>query len=101
MRLVLALFALAFAVIPAAMSLGQEPVQPALSSNDAILSKLKQLQPNQAVLLGEAQVIDEFSDVAKQFDLHKTGSRGRDFAIKMVWVPQWLPARATERPGRW
>lgn len=65
---------------------------PALSADDAPaptdhLARLRELKPNHAVLLGKAKVIGEFNDVAKQFNLHKTGPRGRDFTIKMVWAP--------------
>lgn len=50
--------------------------------------KLKSLPANRAVLLGSASVVGEFNDVARQFELHKTGPRGRDFTIKMVWAPE-------------
>lgn len=53
-----------------------------------IAQKLKSLKANQAVLLGTASVVGEFNDVARQFELHKTGPRGRDFTIKMVWAPE-------------
>jgi hypothetical protein len=88
MRHALTLFALAGLLALPSASRGQEPIEPALALNESVLSKLKQLQPNQAVLLGQAQVVGEFNDVARQFDLHKTGPRGRDFTIKMVWAPE-------------
>jgi hypothetical protein len=66
---------------------GQDRVLPALPANELVLAKVKQLAPNQAVLLGQAQVVGEFNDVARQFELDKTGPRGRDFTIKMVWAP--------------
>ena len=87
MRYVLTLLAVVWSLIPTSVSPGQVAVEAALPPNEAVLSKLKQLQPNQAVLLGQAQVVGEFNDVAKQFELHKTGPRGRDFNIKMVWAP--------------
>ena len=63
-------------------------IRPALPANETVLARLRGLQPNQAVLLGKAEVVGEFNDVARQFDLHKTGPRGRDFTIKMVWAPE-------------
>lgn len=56
--------------------------------NADVAAKLKQLKPNQAVLLGKAAVVGEFNDVARQYNLEKTGPRGRDFTIKMVWAPE-------------
>lgn len=87
MRLRLMLFTIVGTLALATRSQGEETIEPSLPANETVLSKLKQLQPNQAVLLGQAQVIGEFNDVARQFELHKTGPRGRDFNIKMVWAP--------------
>lgn len=63
-----------------------EPV-PKLPPKPAVAEKLAALKPNQAVLLGKADVIGEFNDTAKKYDLHKTGPRGRDFTLKMCWAP--------------
>lgn len=67
---------------------GQETIQPALPANEMALAKIKGLKANQAILLGQAQVVGKFNDIARKFDLHKTGPRGRDFTIKMVWAPE-------------
>ncbi|MFN4260565.1 MAG: hypothetical protein ACK4RK_14820 [Gemmataceae bacterium] len=69
-------------------SAGQEPIQPAVPVNEAALAKIQSLQPNQAAVLGQADVIGDFNEVAKRFNLDKTGPRGRDFTIKMVWAPE-------------
>ncbi len=52
-----------------------------------IVAKLTALKPNHAVLLGKADVVGEFNDTARKYDLHKTGPKGRDFTIKMCWAP--------------
>lgn len=67
---------------PAAISHPDAPV------NDDVIAKLKGLQANQAVLLGNAGVLGDFNDVARKYELHKNGPRGRDFTIKMVWAPE-------------
>jgi len=56
--------------------------------SQSIPDRLKVLRPNQAVSLGKAAVVGEFNEVARRFELHKTGPRGRDFTIKMVWAPE-------------
>jgi hypothetical protein len=61
---------------------------PAARADDAALAKLKALKENQAAVIGTAAVVGEFNDVARKWDLHKTGPRGRDFTIKMVWAPE-------------
>ena len=55
---------------------GQDPIKPILPNNADALAKIQQLQPNQAAIIGKAQVIGEFNDVAKQFNLDKTGPTG-------------------------
>lgn len=72
-------------LLTCALARAQE-ITPKLPPNDAILAKLKALKPNHGVLLGQAKVVGEFNDVARKFDLHKTGPRGRDFTIRMVWA---------------
>jgi hypothetical protein len=52
-----------------------------------VAAKLAALKPNQAILLGNADVVGEFNDTARRYDLHKTGPKGRDFTIKMCWAP--------------
>jgi hypothetical protein len=65
-----------------------EEVRPALPMNKEAAAKLASLKPNEAVVLGKAQVIGEFNDVAKRYNLHITGPRGRDFTLRMVWAPE-------------
>ena len=63
-------------------------VEPKFDPKPAVLEKLAALKPNQAILLGKADVVGEFNDTAKKYDLHKTGPKGRDFTIKMCWAPE-------------
>ena len=65
----------------------EEQIEPKLSPNAEVLSKLRDLPANHGVLLGEATVMGEFNEVAKHYRLHETGPRGRDFTIKMAWAP--------------
>jgi hypothetical protein len=51
------------------------------------LDALRQLPVNHAVSLGNAAVTGDFNDTARHYELHKTGPRGRDYSIKMVWAP--------------
>ena len=62
-------------------------VEPRLAPKPAVLEKVAALKPNHAVLLGKADVVGEFNDTARKYDLHKTGPKGRDFTIKMCWAP--------------
>ncbi len=62
-------------------------IEPNLDPKPAVLEKLAALKPNQGVLLGKADVVGEFNDTARKYDLHKTGPMGRDFTIKMCWAP--------------
>lgn len=62
-------------------------IEPALELKPDVAKKLAALKPNTAVLLGNADVVGEFNDTAKKYDLHKTGPKGRDFTNKMCWAP--------------
>lgn len=64
-----------------------DKIEPALDPKPDVAKKLAALKPNQAVLLGNADVVGEFNDTAKKYDLHKTGPKGRDFTNKMCWAP--------------
>ena len=67
---------------------GQQGKAGELLVNETVAAKIKALKPNHAVLVGEAKVVGDFNEVAKRWNLHKTGPRGRDFTIKMVWAPE-------------
>jgi hypothetical protein len=62
-------------------------VEPNLAPKPAVLERLVALRPNHAVRLGQADVVGEFNDTARKYDLHRTGPKGRDFTIKMCWAP--------------
>jgi hypothetical protein len=70
------------------MSLGQKSSEtlPKLDPKPAVVEKLDSLRPNQAILLGNADVVGDFNETARKYDLHKSGPRGRDFTIKMCWA---------------
>lgn len=59
-----------------------------IDDNAPVLSRLRALAPNEAADLGGARVLGEFNEVARRFNLHRTGPRGRDYSIKMVWAPE-------------
>lgn len=74
------------AIVP--FAIGAEPIQPQLPANKEVLAKLAALKPNEGVLLGKANVVGDFNETAKKWDLHRTGPRGRDFSIKMCYAPE-------------
>ncbi|HYE17647.1 MAG TPA: hypothetical protein VEA69_04340 [Tepidisphaeraceae bacterium] len=63
-----------------------EPVEPALAPKPAIVERLAALKANQAVLLGKADVVGEFNETARKYNLDKTGPNGRDYSNKMCWA---------------
>lgn len=81
----LAFFALCVAT--ASLAAAEPAIDPALPPNEAVLAKLAALKANEAVVLGKAAVVGDFNETAKKYDLDRTGPRGRDFTIKMVWAP--------------
>lgn len=61
-------------------------VTPKLDAKAGVAEKLAALKPNRAILLGKAEVVGEFNDTARKYDLHKTGPKGRDYTNKMCWA---------------
>lgn len=55
-------------------------------ANANVLERLEALRPNHAIVLGNAVVTGDLNEVARQFNLHRTGPQGRDYSIKMVWA---------------
>ena len=63
------------------------------SENDIIprlevISRIDSLRENQAAIIGQATLVGDFNDVARQYGLDRTGPRGRDLTLKMVWAPE-------------
>jgi hypothetical protein len=57
-----------------------------LPVNYEVVARIRGLEPNQAVLLGDANVVGNFNETARSHRLDKTGPRGRDFTLRMVWA---------------
>jgi hypothetical protein len=66
---------------------GAEEISPVLKPDPAVEKVLAGLGDNSAVLLPPATVVGEFGPFARQFGLDKSGPQGRDFSIKMAWMP--------------
>lgn len=71
----------------ASIGLGEETVQPVLEPDPAVEKILAELGDNTAALLPAGRVVGEFGAFAKQFGLDRNGPQGRDFTIKMAWMP--------------
>lgn len=69
-------------------AMGQNGIIPELPSNLDALARIQGLKPNEAALIGKASLLGDFNETARKFEMHKTGPRGRDFTIKMVWAPE-------------
>lgn len=52
-----------------------------------VLERIDRLRENEGLLLGPASVVGEFNEVARRFNLHRTGPRSRNYSLKMVWAP--------------
>jgi hypothetical protein len=80
---------LLFAILVSANhGLGQQKIVFDLPVNKTGATIIQGLKTNEAVVVGQAKVVGDFNEVARRFNLHRTGPRGRDFTIKMVWAPE-------------
>lgn len=66
---------------------GAEIKLPALRPDPAVEKVLAGLDENTAALLPPAAIVGEFGPLARQFGLDRNGPQGRDFSIKMAWMP--------------
>lgn len=71
----------------ASVGFGGEKIQPVLKPDPAVEKILASLGDNTAALLPPGTVVGEFGPFAKEFGLDKNGPWGRDFTIKMAWMP--------------
>ncbi len=89
-RLLLSMFVLGVLSAAAARAGGAEPrVEPVLAPNPTVLRTLAALGENSSCVLGDPKVIHKgLGDFAKGWHRMKTtGPGGRDFTIKMAWMP--------------
>jgi len=63
-------------------------LDPALTADPAVGKALAALGDNSACTLGDPKIIEELGDFAKGWHrMKQTGPCGRDFTIKMAWMP--------------
>jgi hypothetical protein len=63
-------------------------LKPDLKPDAQVLAKLEALGENSSCLLGDPRVIEDLGDFAKGWHrMKETGPTGRDFTIKMAWMP--------------
>lgn len=67
---------------------GPLKVEPVLPPNPEVLKKLEALGDNSACILEGTKIIEKLGDFAKGWHrMKQTGPCGRDFTIKMAWMP--------------
>jgi len=81
------LMGVSLGMLLATIAVGAEKVTPALKPDPAVAKILKDLGDNSATLLPTGTIVGEFGPFAKEFGLDKNGPSGRDFSIKMAWMP--------------
>ncbi len=65
-----------------------ERIEPALKSDAKVIAKLAGLGDNSSCILEGTRIIEDLGDFAKGWHrMKETGPTGRDFTIKMVWMP--------------
>ena len=88
---VLKLRLLAFAMVwflPVVVASATDSTEPALEPDTAVLAKLEALGDNSCCILDGTRIIEDLGDFAKGWHrMKETGPTGRDFTIKMVWMP--------------
>lgn len=82
------LFLAALWMLPATLVFAADPIKPALPPDDAVLAKLEALGDNSCCILEGTRIIEDLGDFAKGWHrMKETGPTGRDFTIKMAWMP--------------
>lgn len=69
-------------------AIAADPVSPALKPDQSVLEKIAALKDNESCRLGDPHVLEDLGDFAKGWHrMKETGPTGRDFTIKMAWMP--------------
>lgn len=63
-------------------------IKPALTPDPVVSAKIEALGDNEGAMLPPAKIAGEFNDVARKFQIDKTGPRIRNYCIKMLWAPE-------------
>jgi len=63
------------------------PVEPVLAPDAAVTAILEKLGDNCSAILPAVKVVGDPGPLAKPFKMDKHGPGGRDYSIKMVWMP--------------
>jgi hypothetical protein len=74
-------------ILTSSVGRAAEEIRPSLRPDPAVEKILDGLGENSAALLPSATVVGEFGPLAKEFRLDRDGPQGRDFTIKMAWMP--------------
>jgi hypothetical protein len=65
-----------------------ENIDPPLEPRDDVLAQLAALGDNSSCTLDGTRIVEDLGDFAKGWhNMQKTGPTGRDFTIKMAWMP--------------
>lgn len=77
-----------FAISLCATVVADDKIEPALRPSDKVLKKLAALGDNSSCILEGTRIIEDLGDFAKGWHrMKETGPTGRDFTIKMAWMP--------------
>lgn len=64
-------------------------IEPELAPDPDVLKKLAALDDNSCCILDSTKIIEDLGDFAKGWHrMKETGPTGRDFTIKMAWMPE-------------
>ena len=70
------------------VSLAADKIEPVLKPKAEVLATLQALGDNSSCLLEDTRIIEDLGDFAKGWHrMKQTGPTGRDFTIKMAWMP--------------
>lgn len=77
-----------FAISLCATVVADDKIEPVLKPSDKVIKKLEALGDNSSCILEGTRIIEDLGDFAKGWhSMKETGPTGRDFTIKMAWMP--------------
>ncbi|MEX0703675.1 MAG: hypothetical protein WD069_16380 [Planctomycetales bacterium] len=66
---------------------GENKVEPQLPADPQVTATLEKLGSNQSAILPATKVVGDPGPLAKEYRMAERGPGGRDFTIKMAWMP--------------
>ena len=80
-------FAVLVGLVGVAAGAAEPKIEPELAADPQVVGMIDGLGDNSSCLLPPIKTVGEFNEVARSYNMQKTGPCGRDYCDRMAWAP--------------